>query len=39
MAPTVSVIIPCYNGAKYVVASVESALAQSHEDLEVIFID
>lgn len=35
----VSVVIPCYNGAKYVVAAVRSALAQGHDDLEVIVVD
>lgn len=37
--PTVSVVIPCYNGAPYVGEAIESALAQTHPPLEVIVID
>lgn len=35
----VSVIIPCYNGAPFVQAAVDSALAQSHSPIEVIVVD
>lgn len=35
----VSVIIPTYNSAKYVVEAVESVLAQTYKDFEVIVID
>jgi glycosyltransferase involved in cell wall biosynthesis len=35
----VSIIIPLYNSEKYIQRTVESALAQSHEDLEVIVVD
>lgn len=35
----VSVIIPCYNVEAYVGRAVESALAQTHSDLEVIAVD
>lgn len=35
----VSVIIPAYNREKYVAEAVESALAQTYEDLEVIVVD
>lgn len=37
--PTVSVLIPCYNGARYVEAAVRSALQQTHADLEVVVVD
>lgn len=36
---TLSVIIPCYNGAKYLGACLDTVLAQSVEDMEVIVID
>jgi glycosyltransferase involved in cell wall biosynthesis len=35
----VSVIIPVYNGAKYIKEAVESVLAQNIDDLEVIIVD
>lgn len=35
----VSVIIPCYNGARTLADAVSSVLAQSHAELEVILID
>jgi glycosyltransferase involved in cell wall biosynthesis len=34
-----SVIIPCYNGAKYVKRAVTSVLAQTYADFEIIVID
>ncbi len=37
--PLVSVLMPAYNHAPYVRAAVESVLAQSHADLELIAID
>jgi GT2 family glycosyltransferase len=37
--PTVSVVIPCYNGAKYLRETLESALNQTHPPLEVIVVD
>jgi glycosyltransferase involved in cell wall biosynthesis len=37
--PTVSVIIPTYNREHYVVETVESALAQTLEDVEVVVVD
>jgi glycosyltransferase involved in cell wall biosynthesis len=37
--PLVSVIIPCYNAARYVAEAVASALAQTYQPLEVILIN
>jgi glycosyltransferase involved in cell wall biosynthesis len=37
--PTVSVIIPTYNRARYVVEAVESVFAQTFKDYEVIVVD
>jgi glycosyltransferase involved in cell wall biosynthesis len=39
MAPLVSVIIPTYNRAKTIARAIDSALAQTHEDLEVVVSD
>jgi glycosyltransferase involved in cell wall biosynthesis len=36
---TVSVIIPAYNQAQYLAAAIESALAQTYGDLEIIVVD
>lgn len=36
---TVSVVIPCYNGANFLLETLESALNQTHPPLEVIVID
>src|SRR3972149_3633636 len=36
---SVSVVIPCYNGAVYLHETIESALAQTHSPLEVLVID
>jgi glycosyltransferase involved in cell wall biosynthesis len=36
---TISVVIPCYNGAKYLRETLESALAQTHPPLEVLVVD
>ncbi len=38
-AHKVSIVIPTYNSADYIVASVESALQQSYENIEVIVVD
>ncbi len=38
-SPSVSVIMNCYNGAKYVRAAIESVLAQSYADWELVFWD
>jgi len=35
----VSIVIPVYNGMPYIVAAVESALAQSYEPLEIVVIE
>ena len=37
--PLVSIIIPCYNYEKYVEKSIESALAQTYKNIEIIIID
>jgi glycosyltransferase involved in cell wall biosynthesis len=37
--PLVSVLIPTYNGARFIRAAVESALAQTHRNIEVIVGD
>ena len=38
-SPLVSIIIPCYNAEKYVGEAIESALAQTYPNKEVIVID
>ena len=38
-APSVSILIPCYNAAPYVAAALESVLAQTFKDIEVIVVD
>lgn len=37
--PSVSILIPCYNSAPYVEAALDSVLAQTFKDLEVIVVD
>jgi glycosyltransferase involved in cell wall biosynthesis len=39
LAPEVSVIVPAYNSGRFITATIESALQQSFEALEVIVID
>jgi len=39
MSKKVSIIIPTYNGEKYIKETIDSCLNQSHEDIEVIVID
>ena len=35
----VSIIIPCYNGEAYLQEAIESALAQTHPEVEIIVVD
>src|SRR4051812_13046945 len=37
--PTISVVIPCYNGALYLRETLESALAQNYAPLEILVVD
>lgn len=37
--PLVSVIIPCFNSAAFVAEAIESVLAQSYQNLEIILVD
>lgn len=37
--PPVSIIIPCYNQAKYVADAIESALSQTYENIEVVIVN
>lgn len=39
VAPTISVIVPCYNYGRYLAEAVESVLEQSCQDFEVIIIN
>ena len=37
--PAISVIVPCYNEAALLPRSVDSALAQTYRDIEIILVD
>lgn len=37
--PLVSIIIPCFNNQEYITEAIESALAQTHPNVEVIVVD
>ena len=37
--PRVSVILPCYNGARWISQAIESVLAQTYKDFELLVID
>ncbi len=37
--PTISVVIPCYNAARYIAATLRSVLAQDWPELQVIVVD
>lgn len=37
--PTVSIVIPCYNGRRFLAETIESCLAQTFRDIEVIVVD
>jgi glycosyltransferase involved in cell wall biosynthesis len=39
VAPRVSVILPCYNGARWISQAIESVLAQTFKDFELIIVD
>lgn len=39
MKPLVSIVIPCYRGEQYLAQAIESCLAQSYDELEVIVVD
>jgi glycosyltransferase involved in cell wall biosynthesis len=38
-APTISIVIPCYNGARFLSDSIESALQQTYDPTEIIVVD
>jgi glycosyltransferase involved in cell wall biosynthesis len=37
--PRVSVVIPCYNGERYIADTIRSVLRQNHDSLEIIVVD
>lgn len=37
--PTISIVVPCYNVAKYIGAAIESVLAQTYSDWELLITD
>ena len=39
VAETVSVVMPCYNGAQFIAQALDSALAQTHRPVEILVVD
>src|SRR5262245_36403861 len=39
MQPLVSIVIPCYRGAQYLPKAIESCLAQTYRNIEIIVVD
>ena len=39
MNPTVSIIMPCYNGMRHIQAAIDSVLTQTFDDFELIVVD
>lgn len=39
MSPTVSIVMPVYNGENYLAQALESALGQTYRDMEIIVVD
>jgi glycosyltransferase involved in cell wall biosynthesis len=39
MKPKITIIIPCYNAEKWIAESINSALSQTYENKEIIFVD
>lgn len=39
MTPTVSIVLPCYNGASFLAQSIDSVIAQSYIDWELIIVN
>ena len=37
--PKVSVLMPCFNGAKYILKAIDSVLSQSFRDFELLIYD
>lgn len=39
MLPTVSIVLPCYNGAEFIAQSIDSVIEQSYTDWELILVN
>jgi glycosyltransferase involved in cell wall biosynthesis len=39
MAPTISIVLPCYNGAGFLAQSIDSVIAQTYPDWELIIVN